>query len=110
MIRQVWVNLIANAIKFTRSRDSAVIQIGNEIENGTKIYFIKDNGVGFDMKYSHNLFGVFQRLHSYKDFEGTGVGLALVERIIKRHGGRIWADAKLNEGASFYFTLGSEEV
>ena len=110
MIRQVWINLIANAIKFTRSRDSATIQIGNEIENGSKIYFIKDNGVGFDMKYSQNLFGVFQRLHSYKDFEGTGVGLALVERIIKRHGGRIWADAKLNEGASFYFTLGSKEI
>ena len=110
LLRQVWINLIANAIKFTRPRNAAVIQIGNEIENGSNIYFIKDNGVGFDMKYSQNLFGVFQRLHKYKDFEGTGVGLALVERIIKRHGGRIWADSKLNEGASFYFTLESSGV
>jgi light-regulated signal transduction histidine kinase (bacteriophytochrome) len=108
MIRQVWINLISNAIKFTRPVKSAIIKIGNEIDNGSKIYFIKDNGVGFDMKYSHNLFGVFQRLHKYKDFEGTGVGLALVERIIKRHGGKVWADAKLNEGASFYFTLKNE--
>jgi PAS domain S-box-containing protein len=107
MIRQVWINLISNAIKFTRPKDSAMIHIGNEITNDSKIYFIKDNGVGFDMKYSNNLFGVFQRLHKYKDFEGTGVGLALVERIIKRHGGKVWADAKLNEGASFYFTLES---
>jgi PAS domain S-box-containing protein len=110
MMRQVWINLIANSIKFTRTRDSAIIQIGTETSNGNNIYYIKDNGVGFDMKYSQNLFGVFQRLHRYKDFEGTGVGLALVERIVKRHGGRIWADAKLNEGASFYFTLEDTEV
>jgi PAS domain S-box-containing protein len=105
MLRQVWINLISNAIKFTRPRDEAVIQVGQMVNNGEKVFFIKDNGVGFDVKYSHNLFGVFQRLHKYKDFEGTGVGLALVERIVKRHGGRIWAEAIQNEGASFYFTL-----
>ncbi|MDR3625183.1 MAG: PAS domain S-box protein [Ignavibacteriaceae bacterium] len=110
LLKQVWINLIANAIKFTRPRDTAIIRIGNKVEDGNRIYFIKDNGVGFDMKYSQNLFGVFQRLHKYKDFEGTGVGLALVERIIKRHGGKIWADSKLDEGASFYFTLNINEV
>jgi light-regulated signal transduction histidine kinase (bacteriophytochrome) len=110
LLKQVWINLIANAIKFTRPRDRALIKIGNKVEDGDIIYFIQDNGVGFDMKYSQNLFGVFQRLHKYKDFEGTGVGLALVERIIKRHGGKIWADAKLDEGASFYFTLDNNKV
>ena len=105
LMRQVWINLLGNAIKFTRPRAKALIEIGLDVVNGINVYFIKDNGVGFDMKYSQNLFGVFQRLHRYNDFEGTGVGLALVERIIKRHGGRIWAEAKINEGASFYFTL-----
>jgi PAS domain S-box-containing protein len=105
LIRQVFVNLLSNAIKFTRNRKVAVIELGagSDLEHHT--YYVRDNGVGFDPKYSDKLFGVFQRLHRHDEFEGTGVGLALVQRIIQRHGGQIWAEAKLNEGATFYFTL-----
>lgn len=104
-IRQVWTNLISNAIKYTRGNQKAVIEIGaQEIENEI-IYFVKDNGAGFDMRYYDKLFGVFQRLHKASEFEGTGVGLAIVQRIILKHGGRIWAEAKPNEGATFYFSL-----
>ena len=104
-IKQVWYNLISNAIKYTNKKEEAVIEIGSE-ETGNEIaYFIKDNGAGFDMRYANKLFGVFQRLHSEEEFEGTGVGLALVHRIISKHGGRIWARAIVNEGATFHFTL-----
>ncbi len=105
LIRQVFHNLIANAIKFTRPRKTAVIDIGGRSADGKVTYAIKDNGVGFDMKYYDKLFGVFQRLHSARDFEGTGAGLAIVSRIITRHGGRVWGEGKVNEGAVFYFTL-----
>ena len=105
LMRQVFFNLLSNAVKFTRHREVARIQIGSESDSEQNMYYVKDNGVGFDAKYSNKLFGVFQRLHSEAEFEGTGVGLALVQRIIHRHGGRIWAEGKLNEGATFFFTL-----
>lgn len=106
MIRQVWVNLIGNAIKFTREREVGEIEVGaQDGEDGTPVYYVKDNGAGFDMRYAEKLFGVFQRLHTDQEFAGTGVGLALVHRIVQRHGGRIWADAVVERGAVFYFTL-----
>ncbi len=104
MIRQVWANLIANAIKFTNRREVGEIEIG-ATEGSNPIYYIKDNGVGFDMRFVQRLFGVFQRLHSVDEFEGTGIGLALVQRIVQRHGGRIWAEAEVERGATFSFTL-----
>ena len=106
LIRQVWVNLIGNALKFTHKCDLATIEIGakEDVQNGW-IYYIKDNGAGFDMRYVDKLFGVFQRLHNQQNFSGTGVGLALVQRIVKRHGGQIWAEGQVNIGATFYFTL-----
>jgi light-regulated signal transduction histidine kinase (bacteriophytochrome) len=105
LLKQVWINLISNAIKYTRGRTPAVIEIGcNHGETG-RVYFIRDNGAGFDMRYAKQLFGVFQRLHRADEFEGTGVGLAIVHRIVHRHGGRIWADAEEGRGATFFFTL-----
>ena len=105
MFRQVWVNLISNAMKYTKLTPHTVIEIGSSREDQHVCFFIKDNGIGFNMKYADRLFNVFQRLHSQKHFEGTGVGLALVKRIVERHGGRIWVQAKENEGATFYFTI-----
>ncbi|NCP85872.1 MAG: hypothetical protein CO094_11900 [Anaerolineae bacterium CG_4_9_14_3_um_filter_57_17] len=105
LLFQVWVNLLSNAIKFSRNSHPACIQIGNEIRQGEVVYFVRDNGVGFDMRYADKLFGVFQRLHRAEEFEGTGVGLAIVHRIVRRHGGNAWAESHLGQGTTFYFSL-----
>jgi len=109
LFKQVYVNLLANALKFTRKREPGRIAIGCQNIDGEDVYFVKDNGVGFDMRYANKLFGVFQRLHDAKEYEGTGVGLAIVQRVITRHGGRLWADAEIEKGASFYFTVGDAQ-
>lgn len=107
LIKQVFVNLLSNAAKYTRYKQRAVIEIGQTMQDGEPVIFIRDNGAGFDPRYADKLFGVFQRLHRADEFEGTGVGLATVQRIIQNHGGRIWADAEPGNGATFFFTLNS---
>lgn len=105
LLRVVLENLLGNAWKFTSKEPETVVEFGSEWRKGTRTYYVKDNGAGFDEAYAGKLFGAFQRLHGPDEFDGTGVGLATVARVIRRHGGEVWAEGKVNEGATFYFTL-----
>ncbi|MEG1679311.1 MAG: ATP-binding protein, partial [Stenotrophomonas sp.] len=106
MLRQVWLNLLGNAVKYTAARDKAVIEVSaKQLPDGSHQFSVSDNGAGFDMQYASKLFGVFQRLHKASEYPGTGIGLASVRRVLTRHGGRIWADAQVDQGATFSFVL-----
>lgn len=105
LLTQVFVNLISNAIKYSAKKEEPIVEIGCNQSNGENVYFVKDNGAGFNMKYQNRLFGVFQRLHDNRDFEGVGIGLAIVHRIISKHGGKVWAEGEVGKGATFYITL-----
>src|SRR5712692_4973460 len=107
LVKQIFQNLLANALKFTRPRADAVVEVSHKAESGQPVFMVRDNGIGFNMKYVDKLFGVFQRLHRAEDFEGTGIGLATVQRIVHKHGGRVWAESELDKGAAFYFTIGA---
>jgi light-regulated signal transduction histidine kinase (bacteriophytochrome) len=109
LIRQMWTNLISNAIKYTLPKEQCVIEISGTQKDGLCTYYIQDSGVGFNPKYSDKLFGLFQRLHKADEFEGTGVGLAIVQRIIHRHGGQVWGEGRLGDGATFHFTIPEKE-
>jgi light-regulated signal transduction histidine kinase (bacteriophytochrome) len=105
LLRQVWINLIGNALKYSAKRSDARIEVGGHVEGAESVYWVRDNGAGFDMRYVDKLFGVFQRLHREDEFPGTGVGLAIVQRVVARHGGRAWAQGTPGEGACFHFSL-----
>jgi light-regulated signal transduction histidine kinase (bacteriophytochrome) len=105
MIQSVLLNLLSNAIKFTMTREAALIRVGGRTDKDENTYYVSDNGIGFDMKFVDKLFTLFERIHTAKEFEGTGVGLVIVKKIIEKHGGKVWAEGKLNEGATFHFTL-----
>ena len=105
LLRQVFTNLLSNAVKFSKRKEKPRVDVGFRDLRGERVYFVRDNGAGFEMQYADKLFGVFQRLHRVQDFEGTGVGLSIVHRIVQRHGGRIWAESVVDQGATFYFTL-----
>jgi light-regulated signal transduction histidine kinase (bacteriophytochrome) len=108
LIKQVFANLLSNAVKYSRPRATATIEVGAITEKQPPVIFVRDNGVGFDMKYADKLFGIFQRLHLQDEFEGTGAGLAIVQRIVRRHEGRIWAESGLGKGTTMFFTLGTD--
>jgi light-regulated signal transduction histidine kinase (bacteriophytochrome) len=110
LMKQVIVNLLSNSLKFTSNKDFALITVGYTLVNNENIFYIKDNGVGFDMKFSENLFGMFERMHSEDEFEGSGVGLAIVKKIIQKFGGRVWITGEVGKGACTYFTIGEESI
>jgi light-regulated signal transduction histidine kinase (bacteriophytochrome) len=110
LFKQVWINLIGNAIKYSSKVGTPRVEIGGREDSAEAVYWVRDNGAGFDMRYADKLFGVFQRLHRTEEFEGTGVGLAIVKRIVTRHGGRVWAESEPGKGAAFFFALPRESA